>query len=631
MSAKNKTKQTAAAAVYIRKSGGKGKQEASIPQQKEELTKLAQREGLSIPDGLWFTDEVSGDNGVDQRPGFARMLKAAESGKFKVLLCWHSNRLSREDPMESFQHFNRLRKAGVRIRSVSEGWCDPSKFVDQLLLLVRGREANEFLTELAGKVTRGMANIAREGWWCGGDAPHGLDRAEFTPHGKLVRRLGPGEVKARGHKVGLVKSEDGDAVAAVEFAFKRFDRTRLPFNRLARELDAKGYSSPKGTGWTGSTVKGMLQNPCYCSMMKWAGRITAKYKTIGRDGEIVEAETERRPSGRVKSRLREEGAILVKAPWAAAGTIIPPGLFESVNRKIEILEKRQYAPRATYLLHGILICRTCGRPLSGKAIKRANRHGQKVYAYRQYACSTYSRYGATNPCGCGPSTIQADQIERFVRGVITRDVLRSDREALAAFIEDCLAERANGGDAEEAKRLAARLEKVDKRVAALVKTIGVVGKLDEAIKALEAASAERNALKASLDAAGRFSIPAKPALKARELADAAWDAWEAALADGDQATLRDWLRSTVRQIKVGFVSADDAGRGLGRKGEFSVGYIQLANRPERYLVLGENLADPATELVRFADDIPIEELDSFGECGDEAFSLSDTRGLARQR
>jgi len=190
------------AAAYIRQSSDK--QDKSPDQQRAEMTKLAEREGLTIPDTLWFTDEVSGDNGVDRRPGFGRMLAAAERGKFKTLLCWHSNRLSREDPMEGIGHYNRLRKAGVRVLSACEGWIDPAKFTDQLLLLVKGRESNEYLVELAAKVVRGQAENARAGWWNGSTAPFGFSRAEFSPDKKLVRRLNKGEVKAKGNRVGLV-------------------------------------------------------------------------------------------------------------------------------------------------------------------------------------------------------------------------------------------------------------------------------------------------------------------------------------------------------------------------------------------------------------------------------------------
>lgn len=63
MIAKSKTdKRPIPAAAYVRQSSDK--QDKSPAQQRAELAKLAERGGLTIPDALWFTDEVSGDNGV---------------------------------------------------------------------------------------------------------------------------------------------------------------------------------------------------------------------------------------------------------------------------------------------------------------------------------------------------------------------------------------------------------------------------------------------------------------------------------------------------------------------------------------------------------------------------------------
>ena len=112
---------TIPAAAYIRMSGRT--QEKSPAEQRAELVKLAAREGCEVV--AWLSDEaISGDTSTDGRPGLAALLRGAQAGDFSTVLAWHTNRLSREDPMDALVFYNQLRKARVGLMTCCEGRID---------------------------------------------------------------------------------------------------------------------------------------------------------------------------------------------------------------------------------------------------------------------------------------------------------------------------------------------------------------------------------------------------------------------------------------------------------------------------------------------------------------------------
>ena len=134
----------------------------------------------------------------------------------------------------------------------------------QLLLFVNQKASKDYLTELSAKSLRGKIANAKRGGWNGGAAHYGFDRGLFDDDGRLVRRLLPGEyIHMAGHHVRLVPSTDPVKVEAVRYAFNRADTADLTLRQLARELDAKGYPSPAGKGWTHKAITRLLTYRAY--------------------------------------------------------------------------------------------------------------------------------------------------------------------------------------------------------------------------------------------------------------------------------------------------------------------------------------------------------------------------------
>ena len=120
-------------------------------------------------------------------PDWPRLLAAAKAHRFTMVLAWHTNRISREDPMDAIVFYNQLRKAGVDLHTCCEGAIALEDFAKQLLLFVNQKASNDFLSELSAKSLRGKIANAKLGGWNGGSAPYGMDRGEFDPrHGHFT-------------------------------------------------------------------------------------------------------------------------------------------------------------------------------------------------------------------------------------------------------------------------------------------------------------------------------------------------------------------------------------------------------------------------------------------------------------
>ena len=86
-----------AAVFYLRMSSAK--QDKSIPAQRDELLKLAERKGYRVV-REYLDQAISGDD-TARRDGFLRLRTDCENGPdFSIILCWHEDRFSRNDPLE---------------------------------------------------------------------------------------------------------------------------------------------------------------------------------------------------------------------------------------------------------------------------------------------------------------------------------------------------------------------------------------------------------------------------------------------------------------------------------------------------------------------------------------------------
>ena len=524
------------AAAYIRMSGRQ--QDKSPAEQRAEITKLAAREGFSIVN--CFTDEaITGDSSTDTRAGLAALLTAAKAGDFRVVLAWHTNRISREDPMDAIVFYNQLRKAGVGLHTCCEGAIDLEDFAKQLLLFVGQKASNDYLIELSAKTLRGKIANAKAGGRNGGRAIFGLDRGLFDSTGHLVRRLLPGEhIHMAGHRVQLLPSTDKTKIEAVRFAFQRFDTADIGLRDLAREMEAKGYPSPTGRGWTHENLGKLFKTAAYVGTSRWGSFRRGKYH-VSQGEEIVPID---KTSAPVNWRKKPEEDLIVKEK--ASEGIIPKALFKRVQAKRNAQERRlsRGTRHADYPLTGLIFCEHCGEPMHGTG-KAVRNRGRRL----RYICSTYASFGprSLRNTTCGHHIIDAQRVLGWLVHALQKTFLGPGRDALVQEIKKQLRSQAKAtrGDVERLEKRAADL---DREVGRLVKAIRTVDAA-EVVEELAIVRTERDRVKTELAQAGRLTDPMDVDAEAERIADTMLNLGDR-LTDADPAILRETLRQFVARI-----------------------------------------------------------------------------------
>jgi site-specific DNA recombinase len=327
----------------------------------------------------------------------------------------------------------------------------------------------------------------------------------------------------------------------VRFAFNRFADADLGVRDLARELEAKGYPSPSGKGWTHHNVGRLLRTAAYVGTVQWGAKAWGKYHSAQGE-DIVTA------NGNDKNPRRKPKEDVIAVEGAHEG-IIEPNLFIRVQAKLADRERKpsHRTRHFDYPLTGLIVCGHCGKPMCGNSLRADNRTGEQVYRYQQYVCATYAGYGrdCQHNTTCGRNAIDATRVLGWIVHKLQEIFLGPGRDALVQEIKEQLeAEpKANKGDVQ---RLEKRATDLDRQVSRLVKAIRTTDAA-ELVEELTITQAERDRVKAELAQASKFTDPMDLDTEAERITDSLWSMGER-LDDSDPAVLREVLRQFVSRV-----------------------------------------------------------------------------------
>jgi len=299
------------AVTYVRMSSDK--QDASPDQQRAELAKLAERGGYRITKE-YFDDAISGDR-TDKRHDFQRMIRDAERGDFKAILCWDQDRFGRFDSVEAGFYIHPLRQRGVSLVTVAQGAIDWNDFAGRLVYTVQQEAKHQFLRDLSRNMLRGRATAARRGEW-----------------------LSPAPLGYRTENKRLVVG-DADAVKLVRRMFSEYLAGRS-LRAIAVGLNADGHKTRRGADWDGANVKIILSNVAYVGTFRWGDKQLGKYNQFDDDAIIIE---NNHPA------------------------IIDRPTFDEVQRRLP-RRKRRTTPHQDgggFVFTGMLRCGKCDSPMYG--------------------------------------------------------------------------------------------------------------------------------------------------------------------------------------------------------------------------------------------------------------------------
>ena len=352
------------AAIYARVSDKSQAEEdkTSISEQISEMEAYCERKGLTI---VARYQEV-GRGWSKKRPEFQRMLADARQGRFDVILCWKSDRLSRGmypaaallEVVEAHQ---------IRIEAVMDA-IDMKTF--GLMAAIGKIELDNFRERAA----MGRRGAAKQGRIPSGGLPYGYRTDE-------------------GRKPEVVDAE----AEIVRRIFHEYVHEGLGVAAIARRLTDEGVPTRKpGQGWYQSQVHRIIGNAAYKGTWSY---------------------------GRQRVVTTEEGTRITPQPeetWIEVA--VPPLVDEETWEWAQQLKKQRLATskrntKVSYLLQHLLRCTECGLRFRSKAKwHTTNRRNGQLYRYEAAAPLRYYHcHGLSRRLRCRERPyIRAERLEELV-------------------------------------------------------------------------------------------------------------------------------------------------------------------------------------------------------------------------
>ncbi len=302
-------------------------QHRSVPAQIDLCREAARHHGATVVEE--FADRAITGAAMLHRPAIQALLEAAAAGDFQAVLIEDLSRVSR-DQADVATIYQRLAYHGVDLVSVTEGR------INELYVGLKGTMNALYLKDLSFKTRRGQRAAIDNGGIPGGHR-YGYD---------VVPTTGAGGRRAINEAEATIVRRIFDEAAAGR-----------SYREIARDLNADGVPSPRGSRWHASTLvgtasrsNGILRNPIY------RGRIV-----FGREKNVRNPITGLRES----HRQPETEWKIVEAPSMA---IVPGSQWDAVQAMIK--RKRPGRPPKTctaaprkaahYITSGRTWCSACG-------------------------------------------------------------------------------------------------------------------------------------------------------------------------------------------------------------------------------------------------------------------------------
>ena len=391
------------AALYARVSSDRQDVDLSVAAQLRALRDYARKNGYLV--AREYVDEAESGRIAD-RPEFRKMIDEAAktNAPFREILVWKFSRFTRKrEHAVAFKSM--LRRKGVRVVSITEQADDTptGKLLEGII-----ESVDEFYSEnLAQEVTRGMREAASRGFWVASRTPYGYNRVMVQDGAKKRPTLEPDPDASRVIKRIFAMAEAGTGML-----------------KIAQALNDEGIASPAGKLWSKNGIHFILRNEVYTGALVWGTNGKGKDEPV-----------------------RVEKAF---------PSIVSKTRFRRVNRLMRSRAPKVAHPRrvgSTYLLSGLVKCKTCNRALSGQDAKS----GQFSY----YVCQSIMKHGKD---ACETPRLNARRFEELVVGKIRSNVLTdSNIRALVKVVD----EQMDSVVAEQRKRLEAiedELEDVQRKL-----------------------------------------------------------------------------------------------------------------------------------------------------------------------
>jgi DNA invertase Pin-like site-specific DNA recombinase len=408
-------------AAYLRCSDPR--QDKSIEQQREEISRRAAADGVTIPDDLWFIDEGISGRTAKKRAAYQALLRRAEAQRdakqkravpfqqIDRLYVWAFSRVAR-NMFDCLRALATLDEADVDVISLTEPDAGDKSF-RKLIRPILAWLAERYSEELSRNVQRGMRSQAEKGQWQYGHAPFGY----AMQGGRLV----------------VTDSTRAD-FETVKRVFSEYLDGRDGGKRLAEKLTREGVNPPgradlprerHGGTWRRKHIQQLLTSKVYAGHVVYDGEIVARdaHPAAVTDDDFVRVAAIRK----LRERAKTEGS--------------------NGHNPIRLGEHGLFTPW--------LRCGTCGGRI---CVTVGGRSGKADYYY--YVCATRQE----NKENCLGLTVRVDVMDPGLLDYIASEVLT--KENVRALIDRSVIDLADAPDsiAQDRDALEATIAELDRKI-----------------------------------------------------------------------------------------------------------------------------------------------------------------------
>lgn len=360
-------------AIYSRKSRFTGKGESIGNQVELCRAYIRTAFGDALADGAVVFEDEGFSGGNLNRPDFKRMMRAARERRFRAVVVYRLDRISRNisDFSALIEELGRL---DIDFVSIRESF-DTSSPMGRAMMYIASVFSQLERETIAERIRDNMHELAKTGRWLGGITPTG-----YTS--EAVRTVTVDGRSKRACKLKLIPQE-ADIVRRIYALYCETGSLTMTEAELLRcQIRTK-----TGRSFTRFSIKGILQNPVYLMadrdayeyfIKKQADLFSPPEEFDGVRGILAYNRTAQQ-KGRATVYLPVSEWIISVGQHPG---LIPSGTWIHVQESLERNKSRAYRrPRRNEaLLTGLLWCR-CGSRMYPKLSGRVTADGKPVYTY----------------------------------------------------------------------------------------------------------------------------------------------------------------------------------------------------------------------------------------------------------
>lgn len=360
-------------AIYSRKSKFTGKGE-SIGNQIELCKEYIRAHyGDDALDHLVVYEDEGFSGGNLNRPDFKKMMAAAKERKFKAIIVYRLDRISRN--ISDFSSLiEELARLDIAFVSIKEQF-DTGSPMGRAMMYIASVFSQLERETIAERIRDNMHELAKTGRWLGGTTPTGFESEE-------EEKVAVDGKKKKTFKLKLIPQE----AEIVRMIYDLFSETNS-LTMTEAELMKRRIVTRNGNYFTRFSIKAILQNPVYMVAdqeaydyltEKEADLFSDRAEFDGKHGIMAYNRTDQEKGKTTQYNPVNEWIVAVgKHPG-----LIPGKTWVRVQEALEQNKSKAFRrPKSNEsLLTGLLYCR-CGNRMYPKLSKRRTADGDMIFTY----------------------------------------------------------------------------------------------------------------------------------------------------------------------------------------------------------------------------------------------------------